>query len=430
MAIVGGVADRSSVGALLKRVYDKDLQLSIQNETPFLKYAQKKSWPLDGEDFYIAVHLTRNAAGTQNTDIGDDLPNSGTPGVAQGKLRAKRIFQAFQIDNELIKLADRAPATFSERVDIIYTDAKQTMLKVVERQLLGDGQATLATCSTFAGGTTPQTITVDDTRFIEEGQRIQIRNTSSNALVPPSGGSAQDDYFTVSSIDSATTLTIASSIAANVPAITSGWTLVPYQARTSTVAGSKEFNGMRLICDNASDFMGIAYATYRRWRGNIVDAAGAAFNPGLVSQAIVQARQISHMKDKPNVIYTHPVQAHAFIYGNNGTFPDIRYTHGTLDKAKVSQSPTFNIDGQDIQVETALDMQKSDLFMFRSDALLFGELSAPGLESFGEISILPAASSTTGRVVAAQRGWYSWRGELGCFRRNAFSWVKNLAVPF
>ena len=430
MAIVGGVADRSTVGSLLKRVYDKDLQLAIQNETPFLKYAQKKSWPLDGEDFYIAVHLQRNAAGTQNTDIGDDLPNSGTPGVVQGKLRAKRIFQAFQIDNELIKLADRAPATFSERVDIIYTDAKQTMLKVVERQLLGDGNATIATLGTDAGGSSPRAVTVDDTRFLEEGQLVQIRNTSNDNLIPPASGTAQTDYFTVTSIGSATSVTLTSNTGGNIPAITSGWTLVPYLARTSGSAGSKEFNGMRLVCDNASDFMGIAYATYRRWRGNVVDAAGAAFNPGLISQAIVQARQISHMKDKPNVIYTHPVQAHAFIYGNNGTYPDIRYTHGTLDKAKISQAPTFNIDGQDITVETALDMVKSDLFMFRTDALLFGELSAPGLESFGEISILPAASSTTGRVVAAQRGWYSWRGELGCFRRNAFSWVKNLAVPF
>jgi hypothetical protein len=74
-------------------------------------------------------------------------------------------------------------------------------------------------------------------------------------------------------------------------------------------------------------------------------------------------------------------------------------------------------------------MLKSKMYLFKGDALLYGELQAPGLEDFGDISILPATNVSTGGVVAAQKGWFSWRYNLGCLRRNAFSAITGLSVP-
>jgi hypothetical protein len=74
-------------------------------------------------------------------------------------------------------------------------------------------------------------------------------------------------------------------------------------------------------------------------------------------------------------------------------------------------------------------MMKSKMYLFKGDALLYGELQAPGLEDFGDISILPAVNVSTNGIVAAQKGWFSWRFNLGTLRRNAFTQLINLAVP-
>lgn len=194
---------------------------------------------------------------------------------------------------------------------------------------------------------------------------------------------------------------------------------------------------MALIADNNSSFMGIDGTTatgIRRWRGTILDATGGTavaqpFSAGLIAQAIIKARQASAMMDHPNVCYTHPAQTFALIYGGAGTFPDIRYSREDVDKFGTPNRPVFNIDGKDIVLETCLDMMKSKMYLFKGDALLYGELQAPGLEDFGDISILPAVNVTTNGIVAAQKGWFSWRFNMGCLRRNAFVQITGLSVP-
>src|SRR5574340_58760 len=105
MAVSGVIHSRSNTGQLLKTIFDDDLQESVQNETPFLKYARQKNFPLDGSAFTIAVHIKRNT-GVQSALISDDLADSGQAGFVNGTIVATRVFSAFQIDNELIKLAD------------------------------------------------------------------------------------------------------------------------------------------------------------------------------------------------------------------------------------------------------------------------------------------------------------------------------------
>lgn len=437
----GVVHSRTNTSALLKPIFDEDLQDAIQNETPFLKYAQKKDFPLDGSDFTIAVHLRRNA-NTQNTLITDDLPDSGQAKWEQGTIRAARVFQPFQIDNELIKLADRAAATFSERVEAIYDDAKSTLLKDGERQLLGDGSGVLCTAATVTGaGTATATVVVntlvtangagvEDTRFLEEGEYVEAWAGNTQRV-----GQGSEAKMVVSSIDSDIQFKVqqATNPGTNTTsaALTTGDLFFKYGNvyNNGGTRTSKEVFGLGQIADDTGDFMGISATTYRRWRGTVMDAAGEPFGPGILGKAVIVARGKANMKDHPDVCYTHPAQTWALVYGAAGTFPDQRYSRDDVNKFGTTNKPVFNIDGRDVVLETCLDMQKSRVYLFKGAALLYGELQAPELEDFGDISILPSPGAAVGSVIAAQRGWLSWRFNMGCRRRNAFVLIKNMAVP-
>jgi hypothetical protein len=454
MAVSGTIHSRTNTGQLLKTIFDDDLQEAVQNETPFLKYARQKQFPLDGSAFTIAVHTKRNT-GVQYTNIGDDLPDSGQAGFVNGTLVAARVFAAFQIDNEIIKLADRDEATFSERVEAIYDDAKNGLLKDGERVVLGDGSGVLCTIATASGtGSATQTFTVlttpsqtnqgvEDTRFLEEGMLFNVwDNTGTTSKIATVSGGEETTVWGVVNTISTDGITFVASLSTGgnwATAISANYILT--RAKNSYVPAStrvsKEANGMALICDNNSSFMGIDGTTatgQRRWRGTVLDASGGTsvaqpFSAGLIAQAIVKARQASAMMDHPNVCYTHPAQTFALVYGAAGTFPDIRYSREDVNKFGTPNRPVFNIDGKDVALETCLDMMKSKMFLFKGDALLYGELQAPGLEDFGDISILPAVNTSTNGIVAAQKGWFSWRFNLGCLRRNAFIQITNLAVP-
>lgn len=453
MAVSGTIHSRSNTYQLLKTIFDTDLQEAIQNETPFLKYARTKQFPLDGSDFTIAVHVKRNW-GIQFTNVGDDLPDSGQTGFVNGSIRASRVFAAFQIDNELIKLADRQEATFSERVEAIYDDTKNALMKEGERVLLGDGSGVLVTLANYVGGAVKEaTFTVDaspasgfeDTRFLEEGMRFNIwdGDTSIAATCAAAGDEESGQWGYITSIDpdgvtfKAKLTTDVNWNDASIPGVPAAGMVVTrakntYKAPTTGTRTSKEANGIGLIADNNSSFMGIdgtAATGIRRWRGTVLDAVGNPFSAGILAQAIIKARQASAMLDHPNVVYTHPAQTYALVYGMAGTYPDIRYSRDDVNKFGTTNRPVFNIDGKDVVLETVLDMQKSKMYLFKGDALLYGELQAPGLEDFGDISILPAVNTATHGIVAAQKGWFSWRFNMGCLRRNAFVQIKNLLVP-
>jgi hypothetical protein len=450
MAVAGTIHSRTNTGQLLKTIFDDDLQESVQNETPFLKYARQKNFPLDGSAFTIAVHIKRNT-GVQYALISDDLPDSGQAGFVNGTIVAARVFSAFQIDNELIKLADRDEATFSERVEAIYDDAKQGLLKDAERVVLGDGTAVLNTILTVSGGgtatgtfvvsSTPATTGggVEDTRFLEENEQLSVWQNLS-AVAPRNGtldasGNELGPWLVVQTISSdGVTFTATMSDGGNIPAAIAPGDLISRKKNVYNNSGrtSKEANGMALVCDNNSVFMGIDGTTAtgnRRWRGVSLDAGGQPFGAALIAQAIIKGRQQSAMQDHPNVCYTHPAQTYALVYGAAGTFPDVRYSREDVNKFGTPNRPVFNIDGRDIVLETCLDMMKSKMFLFKGDSLLYGELQAPGLEDFGDISILPAVNVSTNGIVAAQKGWFSWRFNLGALRRNAFIQLINLAVP-
>lgn len=432
MAVQGTVASRSNVGELLKPIFDDEIQ-EIRTQFKFLKDAKKlDAVKLDGEDFVIEVQTQRNAT-SQNTLIGDVLPNSGQAKFKQGKIRVARVFQPLQIDNELLLLADRDPATFSVRCEILYQDAKNALMKDCNRQFLGDGTGTLCTISAIDGtGANTQIVTVDTTKFLEEDMPLEVFSAAHAALRTTSGAS---NYFTVSSITDETHFVIKAPGAETVSAGIVGTDVISKKGNWTAAGGScKEFYGIQQITAGNDSFMGIDGATVRRWRPNRYDAANSPVSMLLMGKAIIAGhRNVETLDDdKPNVIYAAPEQSLAMIHGNAGIYQNVRFTREEQTKFGTGDfnRPTVNFGWGDIQVETDLDLPTTKLFAFNKESLLYGELSPVKLEEWDGVSVLPATdtSATATGIVAAQKMWFSWRANLGCYRRNAFTEIYNLAA--
>jgi hypothetical protein len=432
MAVKGTVASRTNVGELLKPIFDDEIQ-ELKSEFKFLKDAKKlaDNVELDGEDFVIEVQTGRNARG-ENTLISDVLPDSGAAKFKQGKLRVARYFQPLQIDNELIMLADRKPATFSERCEILYRDSKNQMLRECNRQLLGDGTGTLATLTaTLTGGAATATATVDSTRFLEEDMLLDIWIASGTTQrnTPPA-------YFRVDSIASATSVVLSMTDGSNVPTggVSTDIIVKKGALYVSGTRQSKEFNGLQQITKGNDSFMGIDGSTLRNWRPNRYNASTKLFGPMLAGLAIVQGKRLVGAldEDKPDVIYASPEQTLAMVYGTNSPLAKVQFSRADLTKVGVSyERPTVNLGWGDIAVESDIDLPTDKVFAFNSGALIYGELDPLGLEEWDGVSVLPATDTTataTG-IVAAQKMWFSWRMNVGCRRRNAFTEIYGLGAP-
>jgi hypothetical protein len=426
MAYSGTVASRGTIPEVLKPIFDKQARDIIQSEYKFWKYVKEadgEKIKLHGDYFEIEVQAGRNDRSESTQELGD-LPFSGVPTFKKGTIKPVRVFQPLQIGHEMVKLADSDVATYATRLELLFDDARTALAKNLNRQSTGDGSGIVATvgAATTAAASVP--VTVDDTRFFEEGALFDIWRANATVTTPPARAK-------VASVDSATVVTIVMDTGANVPVLAVGDLFI--RANSAYVDGgvrtSLEMNGLQAITKSATAFMGIPW-TVRRWRPTLVDASAAVIGPKLLAKAEIQKRRNSATGGKLTTVFCSPEQAIETVYGTNGTDDRIRYTRSDASKLSIKNqnNPTFNFDGRDIEIQTDLDLPTKKAFIFNDEALLVGQLHDVQFEEFDGRSSLPVFNPTSGAYVPADIMWLGWRGNLGCFARNEFVEVYNLAA--
>jgi hypothetical protein len=427
MAYSGSVASRGTIPEVLKPIFDKQLRDIIPNEYKFWQYVKEadgEKVKLHGDYFEIEVQATRNDRSEAGQELGD-LPYSGVPTFKKGTIKPVRVFAPLQIGHEMAKIADSDIATYATKLEALYDDARTAFVKNLNRQSVGDGTGVVATVGAATVAAASVQVTVDDTKFFEEGTLFDIWRA--NATV-----NTQPKYVQVSSVDSATLVTVVMNDATNVPVLAIGDLFIRKNSAyiDGGVRASLEMNGLQAITKSATGFMGIPW-TVRRWRPTLVDAAAGVIGPKLMAKAEIVKRRSSASQGKLTTVFCSPEQTVEMIYGTNGTTDKIRYTREDAAKLSVKKqnNPTFNFDGRDIQVQTDLDLPTKKAFIFNDEALLVGQLHDVEFEEFDGRSSLPVFNPTTGSYVAADIMWLGWRGNLGCFARNEFVEVYNLAAP-
>lgn len=435
MAISGTPASRSSIGAALKPVFDKQARDILPNDFNFYKWikgADGEKIKLDGEKFVIEVLYARNDRAQAFAELGD-LPSSDVPKFAKAELAATRIAQPIQIGHEILMLADRDVATFTTKLEMLWDDARKALARTMNRQAVGNGTGIVATVGgAVTGGSATASVTVDDTSALEENAVYDIWNGAADTNVTLRNTAPV--RFVVRSIDSATAITVAMSDGGNVPAgVTTNDVLIRAgSCYVDTTRKSYEMNGIQAITGTGS-FMGLASSTARRWAATRFNASSTAIGPRLLGRAQIAMQRNSASSGKVTTIFTSPEQSLEVVYGSSsGTYAKVEYTRDDAAKASVKNPhrPSFNFDGREITVQTDLMLPVTKAFLANDEALLIGSLHDVKLEEFGDgMTALPVFNPTTGSYVPADISWLVWRGNMGCFARNEFCEVYGLPVP-
>lgn len=432
MAYTGTIAARadSNVSPILKTIFDTEARSVLPNEWVFWKYVKQSGqgkYKLDGESFTIEVQLTRNDTSRNTTELGV-LPAAKTPKFATAKVQPVRVFQPIQVGHELVMLADRDVATFAVRAEQLYTDAKNAVLKQLNRQSIGDGTGVLTTVTgTLTSGSATGALAVADSKFFEEGAEYDIWNATTTMR------NTAPVRFVCNSVDSATQVTVSMSDASNVPSgvVANDVVIRAGHAYVDTTRKCLEMNGLQSITADA-DFMGLA-KTNRRWNAVRIDAGSQPIGPRLLGRAQIAMRRASASAGKITTIWMSPEQSLDTIYGGNGTYPDVRFSRDDARKigAAGQNRPTFNFDGRDLEVNTDLDLPLTKAIMFNEEALGIGQLHDLKYEDFDGRTSLPVVdiTSSLAGIVPADVSWLAWRGNAFCFARNEFVEVYGLPTP-
>lgn len=432
MAYGDSSANRASLGAILKPIFDKQARSILPEEYNFWKFikeADGEKIKLDGEDFVIAVQTQRNDRSEFFTEEGL-LPGSGVPTFVQAKIRAARIAQPIQINHELKMLASRDAASFATRLEMLWQDARDSLARTMNKHSVSDGTGVITTAAGAISDGATSTLAVTDSTGIEENMTLDIWNTG---LTTKRNSSAY--AYVVVSVNSATQITVAKTNGTSFATEGVANTDKIVRAGSMAGAGTAAFIGMNglqgITASGGTTFMGLSGTTYAKWNATRVDAAGAQVGPRLLGRAQIAARRNSNSAGKLNTIWMSPEQSLEVVYGGAGTYPDVRFSREDAAKASVKNQnkPTFNFGGQDIDVATDLDMPLTKAIMFNKDALLVGQLHDVQLEDFDGATSLPVFDQATGKYKPADISWLTWRGNMGCFARNEFVEVYGLPVP-
>jgi hypothetical protein len=166
-------ATLSTVSALLKEVYEKDVQDQLNNDVIGFKRIEKTSEGVTNEvgGRYVTfpIRTGRNhGIGARNES--EALPTAGQQATAAARVGLKYLYGSIQITGQTMKLADKNFQAFASALDEEMTGLKRDLAKDLNFQFYGSGTGVRA--SITADGV--NTITVNSVQYLEVGMMIDI----------------------------------------------------------------------------------------------------------------------------------------------------------------------------------------------------------------------------------------------------------------
>ncbi len=136
--------DYTAATPILKEVYLPALQELLNNATPLLASIEKAITPVEGGNFVIAVHRTRNNAAAIGRAEGGTLPTAGQQGFVRAIVPIKQLYSRINVSGKAIAATRSNKGAFLKALEsemkYVMTDTKRGL----NRQLNGDGTGALA----------------------------------------------------------------------------------------------------------------------------------------------------------------------------------------------------------------------------------------------------------------------------------------------
>jgi hypothetical protein len=149
--------DYTAASPILKEVYLPALQELLNNATPLLASMEKEIVPVEGGNFVISIHRTRNNAAAIGRSEGSTLPTAGQQGYVRAIVPVKQLYSRINVSGKAIAATRSNKGAFLRALEAemkyVMTDTKRGL----NRQLNGDGTGALAYW-TGADDTSPATV--------------------------------------------------------------------------------------------------------------------------------------------------------------------------------------------------------------------------------------------------------------------------------
>lgn len=168
-------ATMTTISAITKELYEKDVREQLNNDTVALTRVQKTSEGVSsdvgGKYVVFPIHTKRNSGiGARNES--EALPTAGQQGTAAARVGLKYLYGRVQLTGQTMELAKSNPQAFMSALDLEVNGLKSDLAKDLNRQVYGDTTGAIATVT--ATYTSANVVTVKHTTWAEVGQVVDI----------------------------------------------------------------------------------------------------------------------------------------------------------------------------------------------------------------------------------------------------------------
>lgn len=247
-------ATLTTVNAILKEIYEGNINDQLNNERVTMKRIERTSEgtgtdAVGGKYVTFPVRTSRNSGISYRAEM-TQLAPAGRQGTKAATEQLKYGYGRVKLSGQLIELAESNRQAFTSAMDDEMQGLKRDLLKDENYIAYGHIDAAVASGikAKLTATTTGTTLTVDTTIHLEEGMVIDVVD----AGTPVTGGSA----VTISSVDSATQITVSSAVA--------GATSGNYISRTGDY--DVEPHGLNKIVDSTGSLHGLDPSTTSKWK--------------------------------------------------------------------------------------------------------------------------------------------------------------------
>lgn len=168
----------SSIEEALKLYYLPGLRYQLNDQaSALLAQIEKDSEGVVGKEIRMAMRYGR-VGGIGNRPDDGDLPTPNARQTKQANWDTKNIFARFRLTDKTIEASKSNVGAFANMLEQEISDCETDARLDLSRQVIGDGEGTLAEVDGAASSADPQVVDCDTTMYLAEGMLVDFRDSS------------------------------------------------------------------------------------------------------------------------------------------------------------------------------------------------------------------------------------------------------------
>lgn len=367
-------ASMTTVSAILKEIYEGQIQEQLNNDVVALKRIERTSEgvtnEVGGKYVTFPIHTKRNSGIGARTEY-EALPSAGQQGTAAARVSLKYLYGVIRLSGQTLQLADKNFQAFSSALDLEVNGIKADLAKDLNRQVWGSGNSVVSTANapgTGALNNNPfNTAGGNAIKYLEVGMQVDVYDAAQATLKASNRQIVSINETTGQVIfDGAAQSTVSTDVLVRTGNGNLG-------VGGTGQAGQREVTGFAALVGNATLF-NINPASEPKWASIIDSNSGTnrALSEGLMILNTDKCRQNG---GTPSVIFTGLGVRRAYF---NLLSQQRRFT-GTTEFAGGFTGLTFTTDKGDIPVVVDVDAPNNTMYgideknikVFREDDFSF-----------------------------------------------------------